>query len=168
MRIVCLKLNLYIISFQEGLTALHCAAVNGHDQVLDSLVRSGASLSLKTKTGLTPLHMALQGNQASCTRQLLQYNAPIGDTTEVSCLLCLFRHSSIITVVSIVSYLYIYITLLAMHTNQKRFQCEIPRDKRAVFVIIIIIILSGRKKTLGSLVSKVDRVQFIHSLRRFI
>src|SRR6218665_1904926 len=32
----------------------------------------------------------------------------------------------------IVLYLYIYIALLAVHTNQKRFQCERPREKRAV------------------------------------
>jgi len=35
-------------------------------------------------------------------------------------------------VVGIVLYLYIYIVLLAVHTNQKRFQCERPREKRAV------------------------------------
>jgi len=29
----------------------------------------------------------------------------------------------------IVLYLYIYIVLLAVHTNQKRFQCERPRKK---------------------------------------
>src|SRR6218665_1128372 len=32
----------------------------------------------------------------------------------------------------IVLYLYIYIALLAVHTNQKRFQCERPREKGAV------------------------------------
>ena len=32
----------------------------------------------------------------------------------------------------IVLYLYIYIALLAVHTNQKRFQCERSREKRAV------------------------------------
>ena len=32
----------------------------------------------------------------------------------------------------IVLYLYIYIALPAVHTNQKRFQCERPREKRAV------------------------------------
>src|SRR6218665_317392 len=32
----------------------------------------------------------------------------------------------------IVLYLYIYIPLLAVHTNQKRFQCERPREKRTV------------------------------------
>src|SRR6218665_1034432 len=33
----------------------------------------------------------------------------------------------------IVLYLYIYVALLAVHTNQKRFQCERPREKRAVW-----------------------------------
>jgi len=32
----------------------------------------------------------------------------------------------------IVLYLYIYIVLLAVHTNQKRFQHERPREKKAV------------------------------------
>jgi len=32
----------------------------------------------------------------------------------------------------IVLYLYIYIVLLAVHTNQKRFQCERPREKREI------------------------------------
>ena len=32
----------------------------------------------------------------------------------------------------IVLYIYIYIALLAVRTNQKRFQCERPREKRAV------------------------------------
>ena len=48
---------------------------------------------------------------------------------------------------SIVLYLYIYIALLAVHTNQKRFQCERPREKRE------------RKEALGSPVNKVDRVE---------
>jgi len=51
----------------------------------------------------------------------------------------------------IVLYPYIYIALLAVHTNQKRFQCEKPREKRAV--------LRERKEALGSLVNKVDRVE---------
>src|SRR6218665_981047 len=51
----------------------------------------------------------------------------------------------------IVLYLYIYIALLEVHTNQKRFQCERPRKKRAV--------LRERKETLDSPVNKVDRVE---------
>src|SRR6218665_3406908 len=51
----------------------------------------------------------------------------------------------------IVLYLYIYIALLAVHTNQKRFQCERPREKRAV--------LRERKEELGTPVNEVDRVE---------
>ncbi|PGH37896.1 MAG: hypothetical protein CRN43_18455, partial [Candidatus Nephrothrix sp. EaCA] len=45
----------------------------------------------------------------------------------------------------------IYIALLAVHTNQKRFQCERPREKKAV--------LRERKDALGTPVNKVDRVE---------
>ena len=56
---------------------------------------------------------------------------------------CVIIHQSILSVNScrwlgftylycIVLYLYIYIALLAVHTNQKCFQCEKPREKRAV------------------------------------
>ena len=51
----------------------------------------------------------------------------------------------------IVLYLYIYIALLVVHTNQKHFQCERPREKRAV--------LREQKEALGSPVNKVDRVE---------
>ena len=51
----------------------------------------------------------------------------------------------------IVLYLYIYRALLAVHTNQKRFQCERAREKRAV--------LRERKEALGSPVNKVDWVE---------
>ena len=53
----------------------------------------------------------------------------------------------------IVLYLYIYIALHAVHTNQKRFQCERPREKRAV--------LRERKEALGSPVNKVDLCIFL-------
>ena len=52
------------------------------------------------------------------------------------------------TLYCIVLYLFIYIALLAVHTNQKRFQCERPREKRAV--------LRERKEALGSPVNKMD------------
>jgi len=51
----------------------------------------------------------------------------------------------------IVLYLYIYIALLAVHTNQKRFQCERPKEKKAV--------LRERKDALGTPVNKVDQVE---------
>src|SRR6218665_1787674 len=51
----------------------------------------------------------------------------------------------------IVLYLKIYIALLAVHTNQNRFQCERPREKKAV--------LRERKDALGTPVNKVDRLE---------
>src|SRR6218665_1795669 len=57
-----------------------------------------------------------------------------------------------------VVYLYIYIALHAVHTNQKHFQCKRPREKRAV--------LRERKEALGSPVSKVDRVEGVGSRKR--
>ena len=48
-------------------------------------------------------------------------------------------------------YLYIYIALLAVHTNQKRCQCDRPREKRAV--------LRERTEALGSPVNTVDRIK---------
>src|SRR6218665_201843 len=53
--------------------------------------------------------------------------------------------------IHIVLYLYIYIALRAVHTNQKGFQCERPREKRAV--------LRVRKEALGSPANKVDGVE---------
>jgi len=41
----------------------------------------------------------------------------------------------------IVLYLYVYIALLAVHTNQKRFQCERPREKRAVLSLVCLSVL---------------------------
>ena len=51
----------------------------------------------------------------------------------------------------IVLYLCICIALLEVHTNQKRFQCERPREKRTV--------LRERIEALGSPVNKVDGVE---------
>src|SRR6218665_2717289 len=62
-----------------------------------------------------------------------------------------FRFGARSKLYCIVLYLYIYIALVAVHTNQKRFQCERPREKRAV--------LRERKEALGSPVNKVDRVE---------
>src|SRR6218665_2487468 len=66
--------------------------------------------------------------------------------------LCVFLlYFNIPSLYCIVLYLKIYIALLAVHTNQKRFQCERPREKKAV--------LRERKDALGTPVNKVDRVE---------
>src|SRR6218665_4040170 len=52
-----------------------------------------------------------------------------------------------------VVYLYIYIALHAVHTNQKRFQCKRPREKSAV--------LRERKEVLGSPVRSRRRKELV-------
>ena len=42
-----------------GRSALHYAALKGHDQVVDVLLQAGASLTQKDKRGQTPLHLAV-------------------------------------------------------------------------------------------------------------
>jgi len=37
---------------RDGLTALHCAARSGHDQVIDMLLQRNAPISSKTKVGV--------------------------------------------------------------------------------------------------------------------
>ena len=51
----------------------------------------------------------------------------------------------------IVLYLSIYIAPLAVHTNQRRSQCERPREKKEVF--------RQRKEALGPPVNKQERVK---------
>jgi len=66
-----------------------------------------------------------------------------------NCLRVKLRYAHKRTIIALyLLYLDIYISLLAVHTTQKRFQCERPREKRA-----------ERKEALGSPVNKVDRVE---------
>jgi ankyrin repeat protein len=46
---------------QQGDTALHSAAAQGFNQVVQLLADSGAALSVKNKRGLTPLSLAVRG-----------------------------------------------------------------------------------------------------------
>lgn len=48
------------------------------------LVGREACLTSKTKNGLTPLHMAAQGDHVDCVGLLLHHGAPIDDVTVVS------------------------------------------------------------------------------------
>lgn len=43
-----------------------------------------ASVFSKTKNGLTPLHMSIQGDHVECARKLLDYKADIEEVTMVS------------------------------------------------------------------------------------
>uniref|UniRef100_A0A8C7ZYZ2 Ankyrin 1 n=1 Tax=Oryzias sinensis TaxID=183150 RepID=A0A8C7ZYZ2_9TELE len=95
---------------KDELTPLHCAARNGHFRIIEILLDNGAPIQAKTKVqhqtpskrsslslfeclmqhneswspgsnGLSPIHMAAQGDHMDCIKQLLQYNAEIDDIT---------------------------------------------------------------------------------------
>jgi len=69
---------------QDGLTALHCAARSGHDNVARLLMQRGAGVMAKTKSRLSPLHMSAQGDHFDCAQLFLRHQAPIDDVTVVS------------------------------------------------------------------------------------
>jgi len=48
------------------------------------LINHAAELTGKTKNGLSPLHMAAQGDHVDCAALLLHHGAPIDDVTVVS------------------------------------------------------------------------------------
>src|SRR6218665_1290870 len=58
----------------------------------------------------------------------------------LGCIVLYFSIFYFILLYCIVLYIYIYIALLAVHTNQKCFQCERPKEKRAA-------VLRGRRGT---------------------
>lgn len=79
---------------------MHCAARSGHDQVVDLLLEKGALVTAKTKNGLTPLHMAAQGDHTETARVLHFHKAGIEDVTMV-CEMLYFSLNSFILVVII-------------------------------------------------------------------
>ncbi|KAK4336656.1 hypothetical protein RND71_044217 [Anisodus tanguticus] len=76
---------------RDGLSALHCAARSGHAHVVQYLLydckNASSSLSskqlcaLQTKNGLTPLHMAAQGDHCTTAEVLLNSQAYVDDVT---------------------------------------------------------------------------------------
>ena len=50
---------------------------------MDLLLERGAPVTAKTKNGLTPLHMSIQGDHVDCARILLYHHAAIDDVTVV-------------------------------------------------------------------------------------
>ncbi|TPP60524.1 Ankyrin-2 [Fasciola gigantica] len=89
---------------RDGLTPLHCAARSGHAELASLLIDAGANPSAKTRVrfplasssflpyflfsifpilqnGLTPLHMAAQGNHGEVARLLIMRGASVEDKT---------------------------------------------------------------------------------------
>jgi len=67
---------------QDGLTALHCAARNGHVATITQLLKLHASVTSRTRRGLTALHLAVQGDHVQCV-ELLTQARNVNDVTNV-------------------------------------------------------------------------------------
>lgn len=62
---------------ERGLTALHLAAIGGHDQVVKELLENGAKLCLNN-VNKTPLHDAAWAGHTECVRILIPHAAKSG------------------------------------------------------------------------------------------
>lgn len=60
----------------DGWTPLHFATDQGHDNVVQLLIREGASVCSKDSNKRTPLHLAALGDRFSCAKLLLDNGAP--------------------------------------------------------------------------------------------
>lgn len=62
---------------QEGYTALHVAALHGHEAMVEVLLRRGANLNHKNSSSqqCTPLHLACQRNHPKIVSRLVQHGA---------------------------------------------------------------------------------------------
>eukprot|EP00049_Salpingoeca_infusionum_P001342 m.47458 g.47458 ORF g.47458 m.47458 type:complete len:898 (+) comp10981_c0_seq1:285-2978(+) len=56
---------------KDGCTALHLAALNGHVDACQLLIKAGANANAQDNTGSTPLHLAAWGNHQQVTQLLL-------------------------------------------------------------------------------------------------
>ena len=57
----------------SGRTALHWASIAGHTTVVQMLLGKGANIIAATKTGMNPLHCAVQGAKVETVRALMEF-----------------------------------------------------------------------------------------------
>lgn len=67
---------------EDGYTAIHRAAYNGHVQVIEKLIQFGANVTAKTNDKWQPLHCACKWNQVEVASLLLQNGADINAQTQ--------------------------------------------------------------------------------------
>ena len=67
---------------QDDYTALHAAAENGHQAVLQYLLERGADVNARVTTGQTPLDLALAAGGLDLAELLRQHGAVASSTQE--------------------------------------------------------------------------------------
>ena len=68
------------ISGSFGNTALVWAAVNGHQETLDLLIRAGAIVNLQNPNGWTALKAAIVNRRITCVNALIEAGADVKST----------------------------------------------------------------------------------------
>lgn len=63
---------IYVKYQQEGKAAIHLAAEQGHQDIVDILLSHKAFVNAKTKLGLTPLHLSARSGSARLVRLLVE------------------------------------------------------------------------------------------------
>jgi ankyrin repeat protein len=71
MSLSCQGMSPSLSTHADGRTALHHAAMNGHDACVQMLIASGANPNVVDYDGMTPLHMAVCGGSDTCVRTLI-------------------------------------------------------------------------------------------------
>ena len=61
----------------NGSTALHNAATNGHDAIVEVLLLAGCSINARAVSGATPLYGAASGGHLAVVRRLLLAGAEV-------------------------------------------------------------------------------------------
>ena len=67
---------------EDGYTAIHRAAYNGHTEVIEKLIQFGANVTAKTNDNWQPLHCASKWDQVDVASLLLQNGADINAQTQ--------------------------------------------------------------------------------------
>lgn len=63
---------------EDGITALHCAAIRGRVHIVPILVAAGVSVNVRDEKGNTPLHWAVRECFYDCCRVLIDHGADVG------------------------------------------------------------------------------------------
>ena len=67
---------------EDGYTAIHRAAYNGHTEVIKKLIQFGANVTAKTNDNWQPLHCASKWDQVDVASLLLQNGANVNAQTQ--------------------------------------------------------------------------------------
>ena len=79
-----IKINRFI-KFDEGsTTALEAACANGHDEIVELLIKYGADVNKKGKTGMRPLNVACRLGRVETVKKLLNSGASVDIDVETS------------------------------------------------------------------------------------